>query len=72
MQLAWSQGLDPGEDNALDWRVRQCVPIPANIQQFRTAIEEEWTDIPHATINSMQKRCVALHETNGDTAFCDP
>ncbi len=45
-------------------RVRQRVPVPANIQQLRTAIEEGWTNIPQATINnlinSMQRRCVAL------------
>ena len=28
--------------DALDQRVRQRVPVPANIQQLRTAIEEEW------------------------------
>ncbi len=43
--------------------VRQCVPVPANIQQLRTA------NIPQATINnpinSMRRRCVALHEANG-------
>ncbi|ROL52183.1 hypothetical protein DPX16_6060 [Anabarilius grahami] len=47
------------------WRV----PVPANIQQLRTAIEEEWTNIPQATINnlinSMRRRCVALREANG-------
>ncbi len=45
------------------------VPVPANIQQLRTAIEEEWTNIPQATINnlinSIQRRCVALREANG-------
>ncbi len=49
--------------------IRQCVPVPANIQQLRTAIEEEWTNIPQATINnlinSMRRRCVALREANG-------
>ncbi len=66
---AQGQGPDPGEDDALDWRVRQHVPIAANIQQlrtacnFRTATEREF--ILQATINSMQKRCVALHEANG-------
>ena len=39
--------------DALGRRVRQCVPIPANIQQLRTAIEEEWDNIPHASINSL-------------------
>ncbi len=55
--------------DALDRRIRQHVPVPANIQQLRTAIEEEWTNIPQATINnlinSMRRRCVALHEANG-------
>ncbi len=62
---AQGRGLDPGEDDALDWRVRQRVPVPANIQQICTAIEEEWVDTPQATINSMRKRCVALYEVNG-------
>ncbi len=47
----------------------QCVPVPAYIQQLRTAIEEEWTNIPQTTINnlinSMRRRCVALREANG-------
>ncbi len=55
--------------DALDRRIRQRVPVPANIQQLRTVIEEEWTTIPQATINnlikSMRRRCVALRETNG-------
>ena len=38
---------------ALDQRVRQRVPVPANIQQLRTSIEEEWDNIPQATINSL-------------------
>ncbi len=62
---AQGQSLDPGEGDAVDWRVQQCVPVPANIQQLRTAIEEEWADTPQATISSMRKRCVALHEANG-------
>ena len=45
------------------------VPVPANIQKFHRAIEEEWINIPLATINSlinsMQRRCVRLHEANG-------
>ncbi len=45
------------------------VQVPANTQQLRTAIEEEWTNIPQATINnlinSMQRRCVAMCEANG-------
>ncbi len=39
--------------DTLDRRIRQRVPVPANIQQVRTAIEEEWTNIPQATINNL-------------------
>ena len=43
--------------------------VLTNIQQIHTAIEEEWDDIPQATINSlinsMRRRCVVLHEANG-------
>jgi hypothetical protein len=38
---------------ALDRRVRQRVPVPTNIQQLYTATEEEWDNIPQATINSL-------------------
>ncbi len=46
--LAWpaySPDMSPIEHvwDALDRRVQQRVPVPANIQQLRTAIEEEWT-----------------------------
>ncbi|KAL0159085.1 hypothetical protein M9458_047161, partial [Cirrhinus mrigala] len=41
--------------DALDWRIRQRVPVPANVQQLRTAIEEEWTNIPQGTINNNQE-----------------
>ncbi len=72
--LAWpaySPDMSPIEQvwDALDRHIRQRVPVPANIQKLRTAIEEEWTNIPQATINnlinSMQRRCVALREANG-------
>ncbi len=68
---AYSPDISPIEQvwDALDQRIRQRVPVPANIQQLRTAIKEEWTNIPQATINnpinSMQRRCVALREANG-------
>ncbi len=43
--------------------------VLSNIQQLHTAIEEEWTSIPQTAINnlinSMWRRCVALHEANG-------
>ncbi len=60
--------------DALDRRTRQRVPAPANIQQLRTAIEEEWTNIPQATINnlinSMRRRCVVLRGANvGHTRY---
>ncbi len=72
--LAWpaySLDMSPIERvwDALDWRIQQRVPVPANIQQLRTAIEEEWTNIAQATINnlinSMPRRCVELREANG-------
>ena len=57
------------ENDALARCVQQCVPVPANIQQLRTVIEEERDNIPQATINSlinsMQRRRVALHGANG-------
>ncbi len=68
---AHSPDMSPIEHiwDALDRRIRQRVPVPANIQQLCTAIEEEWTNIPQATINnlinSMRRRCVALREANG-------
>ncbi|ROL53104.1 Transposable element Tc1 transposase [Anabarilius grahami] len=72
--LAWpaySPDMSPIKHvwDALDRRIRQRVPVPANIQQLRTAIEDEWTNIPQATINnlinSMRRRCVGLREANG-------
>uniref|UniRef100_A0A8C0Y6W6 Tc1-like transposase DDE domain-containing protein n=1 Tax=Cyprinus carpio carpio TaxID=630221 RepID=A0A8C0Y6W6_CYPCA len=68
---AYSPDMSPIEYvwDALDRHIQQCVPVPANIQQLRTAIEEEWTNIPQATINnlinSMRRRCVGLCEANG-------
>jgi hypothetical protein len=38
--------------DALDQRI-QRIPVPANIQQPCTAIEEEWDNIPQSTINSL-------------------
>ena len=55
--------------NALDRRVQKRAPVLVYIQQLRTAIEEEWDNIPQATIysliNSMQRTCVTPHEANG-------
>ncbi|KAL0152658.1 hypothetical protein M9458_052381, partial [Cirrhinus mrigala] len=55
--LAWpahSPNMSPIEHvwDALDRCVRQRVPVSASIQQLRTAIEEEWTNIPQVTINN--------------------
>ncbi len=72
--LAWpaySPDMSPIEPvlDALDRHIRQRVPVSASIQQLHTAIEEESTNSPQATINnlinSMWRRCVALHEVNG-------
>ncbi len=72
--LAWpaySPDMSPIEHvwDALDRRLRQRVPVPANIHQLRAAIKEEWTNISQATINnqinSMRRRCAALCEANG-------
>ncbi len=51
--LAWpakSPDMSPIEHvwDALDRRIRQYVPVPDNIQQLHTAIEEEWTNSPQA------------------------
>ncbi len=56
--LAWpaySPDMSPIEHvrDALDRRIRQHVPVPANIQQLHTAIKEEWTNITQATINNL-------------------
>ncbi len=54
---AYSLDMSPIEHvwDALDRRIRQRVLVPANIQQLRTAIDEEWTNIPQATINNLIK-----------------
>ena len=60
--------------DALDRRVQQRVPVPANIQKLCIDIEEEWDNISQATIisliNSMWRRCVTLHDANvGHTRY---
>ena len=51
MSQGYSPDMSPIEhvSDALDRLVRKCVPVPANIQQLLTAIEEEWDNIPQAT-----------------------
>ena len=53
--LPHSPDMSPIEHvwDALDRLVRQHVPVPANIQQLHTAIEDEWDTIPQATTNSL-------------------
>ncbi|KAL0180228.1 hypothetical protein M9458_025670, partial [Cirrhinus mrigala] len=71
VRISYSPDMSPIEHvwDALDRCIRQRVPVPANIQQLRTAIEEERTNIPQATINnlinSIRRRRVALVEANG-------
>ncbi len=72
--LAWpeySPDMSPIEHvwDALDRRIGQRVPVPANIQQLRTAIEEEWTNIPQATINNCVRQMVVTPDTDW---FSDP
>ena len=68
---AYSPDMSPIEHvwDALYRRVQHRVPVLANIQQLRTAIEKEWNNIPQTTINSlinsMRRRYVVLHEANG-------
>ena len=52
---AYTTNISPIEHvwDTLDQRVRQRVPVPVNIQQLRSAIEEEWDNIPQATINRL-------------------
>ena len=54
---AYSPDMSPIEHvwDALDRHVQQCIPFPANIQQLRTAIEDEWDSMQKATINSLIK-----------------
>ncbi len=74
---AYSPDMSPIEHvwDALDRHIRQRVPVPANIQQLRTAIEEEWTNIPQATINnlinSMRRRWQMVVTPDTDW-FSDP
>ncbi len=58
-----SCGLLHYSSHIRQWCSWSCIIIPANIQQLRTAIEEEWTNIPQATINNMinSPNTVKLH-----------
>ncbi len=67
--------------DALDRRLWQHVRVPANIQQLRSAIEEEWTNIPQSTTWSAlceedvlhcvrQMVCTHLHHREHDLVIC--
>lgn len=68
---AYSPDMSPIEHlwDALDRRVRQRAQVPGNVRQLRAALQEEWNNIPQATIdnlvNSMRRRCVALRNAHG-------
>jgi hypothetical protein len=79
---AYSPDMSPIKQvwNALDQHLQQHAPVPANIQQLRTAIEEELDNIPQATINSLINsmrrsvlRCMRQMVVTSDTDwFYDP
>ena len=61
--LAWpaySLDMSPIEHvwDVLDWHKQKRVTVPTNLQQLRTAIEEEWTNIPQATIDKLLNICM--------------
>ena len=55
--------------DALDRRIRARVPVPYNVRQLRIALQQEWINIPQATIdtlvNFMRRRYVALRDARG-------
>ncbi len=68
---AYSPDMSPTEHvwDALDRRIRQRVPVSANIQQLRTAIEEEWTNNPQAMewpliVASLRHTCAIIMLSN--------
>ena len=44
---------------ALDRHVRQCVPVPANIQQLQTVVEEEWDNT--GICEQQMRICIPSH-----------
>ena len=68
---AYSPDMSPIEHlwDVMDRHVRQRVPIPGNVRELRTALGEEWDNIPQATINnlmgSMRRRLTALRDAHG-------
>ncbi|KAK7944332.1 hypothetical protein WMY93_000060 [Mugilogobius chulae] len=56
-KISYSPDMSPIKHvcNALDRCISQRGPVPVNFQQLNMAIEEEWTNIPQATIHSFFK-----------------
>ena len=52
---AHSPNMSPIENvwDAINRPARQSAPVPANIQHLHIAIEDEWDNIPQATINRL-------------------
>jgi hypothetical protein len=68
----YSPDISPIEPvwEALDRHIRQHVLVPDNIQQLRTAVEEEWYNLPQAGINN---RTMSQMVVTPDTDwFSDP
>ena len=63
---SYSPGMSSIEHvwDALDRRV----PVPANIQQLRTAIEEEWDNIPEKAYISLRHQSTL--EIQGELLYC--
>ena len=53
----------------LDKRIRRRQNPPTNVNELRTALLEEWNNIPQADINklvlSMRRRCQAVANARG-------
>ena len=73
---AYSPDMSPIEHlwDVMDRQVRQRVPIPGNVRELRTALGEEWDNIPQATIDnlmgSMRRRLTALRDAHGGHTRC--
>ena len=66
LMTANSPDLSPIEHvwDSLDRRLRRCPNPPANVNELRQALIQEWNNIPQAEINtlvnSMRRRCTAV------------
>jgi hypothetical protein len=64
---AYSPDMSPTKHvwGDLDWRVRQRVSVPANIQQLHAAVEQEWDNILRDLTNSLMNSIC-----EGDVSHC--